>query len=192
MNRAVIQYFDRARWALHNAANDTLPPNAKSHLTAMAVHACQSLKESLTQWGAERSTPDEEFTTEVARLPHAQLIENIRNLDLHGWPVPICDPKVRMMEMVSKPGRPITLTSSHGVGVSLSMQGVSPKVGRSRKDMKHANVAYGPSVSWGYEEGKLIVHDFSTSKDYLLLEVLETFLQQCHALIKRFNDDRQE
>jgi hypothetical protein len=30
----------------------------------------------------------------------------------------------------------------------------------------------------------LIVHDFSTNKDYLLLEVIEAFLRACHPIIK--------
>lgn len=47
MNPALLRYFDRAVWAFRNANNDSLPLNAKSHLIAVSLHACQSLKESL-------------------------------------------------------------------------------------------------------------------------------------------------
>jgi hypothetical protein len=189
MDSQARQYFHRASWALHNSTNDKLEPIVKSHLMAMAVHACQSLREHLDYLAAEKTHA--ELNAALKILPHAQLIENIRNMDLHGWPLPICDPRVIEAAMVSKPGQPVQLTSSHGVGVSLQMHGPKPKVRRTRKDLreslKHANVTFEHTVSWQCDNGRLIVHDFSTGKDYLLLEVLRSFLQQCEALV--FPDD---
>lgn len=185
MNHAVLQYFDRAAWALRNATNDALESNVKSHLSAMAVHACQSLQESFDQAAGQETDGDKSLAAAMKDLPHANLIKNIRDMDLHGWPLPICDPKVHMVAMVSKPGHPIELSSSHGVGVSMQMDGLTPKVHRAPKDLKHATVTLGgATVSYGCDEGKLIVHDFSTGKDYLLLGVLRSFLERCHALIK--------
>lgn len=177
-----LQYFDRAAWALHNATNEALALNIRSHLTAVAVHACRSLKEALDQ-AAEDATDDAHLVAAVRALPHSELIENVRNMDLHGWPIPICDPKVQMVAMVSKPGKPIELSSSHGVPVAVTMPGVAPRVHNPNR--KCANVKFGgATVSFGCEEGKLIVHDFSTAKDYVLLAVLQAFLQQCHAIIR--------
>jgi hypothetical protein len=175
-------YFDRAGWAFHNAHNDKLPLNVRSHLTAVAVHACQSLKESLIQV-SEDSPGDTELAAAIKTLPHTELIENIRNMDLHGWPLPICDPSIQMVAMVSKPGKPITLSSSHGIRVAVTMPGVAPKVHNPNR--KCVNVKFGGStVSFGCVEGKLIVHDFSTDKDYALLDVLREFLEKCHPLVK--------
>lgn len=184
MNHAVFQYFDRAMWALHNATNDALDPRTKCHLTAVTVHACQSLKESLDQVIGEDTSGDVELAAAIRDLPHAKLIENIRNSDLHGWPLPTCNPKLQSMEMVSKPGHPIELSSSHGVCVSIQMDGLKPKVHRAPKDLKHGTITLGgATVSYGCNEGNLIVHDFSVGKDYLLLGVLRSFLKCCHSLI---------
>jgi hypothetical protein len=175
-------YFDRTAWALQNATNDKLPLNVRSHLSAVAVHACQSLKESLDQ-SSEDEPADMELAEAIKNLPHTEVIENIRNLDLHGWPLPICDPKVKMVAMASKPGKPIALSSSHAVPVALTMSGVAPKV--HNPDRKRANVKFGgATVSFGCDQGRLVVHDFSTNKDYLLLGILEAFLRACHSIIK--------
>ena len=184
MNHPVIQYFDRAAWALHNAGNDALPLKVKSHLIAAAVHACQSLKESLDQLVEEEGS-DTQLAEAIKKLPHTEIIENVRNMDLHGWPLPVCDPKVQMVAMVSKPDQPITLSSSHGVAVSMQMDGLKPKVRHTPKDQKHGKVTLGgATVSYGCIDGKLIVHDFSTGKDYVLLDALRSFLKRCHPLVK--------
>lgn len=183
MNRAAVRYFDRAAWALENAINEPQPA-VKSHLTAAAVHACQSLKEALDQLLQEKSG-DSQLMAAIKKLPHTELIENIRSMDLHGWPLPVCDPKVRMVVMVTKPGQPVALSSSHGVGVAIQMDGLRPKVHRAPKDFKHGTVTIGgATVSYGCDQGKLIVHDFSTDKDYFLLDVLKAFLHRCYPLIK--------
>ena len=184
MNHPVIQYFDRAAWALHNAGNDALPLSVKSHLTAVAVHACQSLRESLDQLVEEEGS-DTQLAEAIKALPHTEIIENVRNMDLHGWPLPVCDPKVQVVAMVSKPGKPITLSSSHGVGVSMQMDGLKPKVHRTPNDLKHGKLTIGgATVSYGCIDGKLIVQDFSTGKDYFLLDALRSFLKCCHPLLK--------
>lgn len=176
-------YFDRATWAFHNAQNEKLPPKVKSHLTAVAVHACRSLKESLDQI-AEDAPGDAELAAAVRTLPHGELIENIRNMDLHGWPLPICDPKIQMVAMVSKPGHPIELSSSHGVAVTMRMDGLAPRIQRTPKDFKHGTATVGgATVSFACVDGKMIVHDFSTDKDYELLAVLRAFLEECHPII---------
>lgn len=175
-------YFDRAAWAHQNATNDKLPLNVRSHLNAIAVHACQSLKESLDQ-SAEDNPADTDLATAIKSLPHTELINNVRNMDLHRWPLPICDPNVQMAVTVSKPGKPIMVSSSHGVPVALTMPGIAPKVHNPNR--KCANVKFGgATVSFGCDQGRLIVHDFSTNKNYLLLGVIEAFLRACHSIIE--------
>jgi len=181
---ATVHYFNRAYWALHNAHQDALPLNVRGHLTAVAVHACQSLKESLDQLAQDNPT-DADLAGAIKGLPHTKLIENIRNMDLHGCPLPICDPKVQMSTMVSKPSHPIELSSSHNVAVALRMDGLKPRVHRTPKDLKHGTATIGgATVSFGCFEGKLVVHDSTTGKDYVLLGVLRAFLEGCHPIIK--------
>lgn len=176
-------YFDRAGWAFNNAHNDKLPLNVRSHLTDVAVHACQSLKESLGQI-AQDNPGDKQFADAIKNLPHTELIENIRNMDLHGWPLPICDPTVRMVAMVSKPGQPIKL-SSHGVAMTMRMDNLTPRFHRTPKNFKHGTATLGgATVSFGCDQGKLIIHDFSADKDYMLLDVLREFLEKCQSIIK--------
>ncbi len=175
-------YFDRAASALHNATNDELPLNVRSHLTAVAVHACQSLIESLDQ-ACEDNPTDVDLADAVKGVPHTEVLENVRNMDLHGSPLPICDPKVRMVAMVSKPGKSIAISTSHGVPVALTMPGAAPKVHTTNR--KSAKVKFGgATVSFDCDQGRLIVHDFSTDKDYLLLGVLEASLRACHPIIR--------
>ena len=38
-------------------------------------------------------------------------------------------------------------------------------------------------MSLGCQQGELFVHDFSTGKDYPVLDVARAFLTGCHALI---------
>lgn len=177
-------YFNRAEWALLNARNEKLPFIVRSHLTAVAVHACQSLKESLDQC-ANDDTADAGLAAAIAGLPHTELIENVRNMDLHGWPLPICDPKVRMATLVTKPGKPINLSSSQGVAVVMQLDGLKPRIRREPNDLKHGTASIGgATVSFGCVDGKLMVYDFSTNKEYVLLEMLHSFVKHCHAIIK--------
>jgi hypothetical protein len=185
VNHAVLQqYFERADWALCSAMNAPLPLNVKSHLIVMALHACQSLKESLDQF-AEDVSEDMQLTAAIKDLPHTELIENVHNMDLHGRPIPICDPNKRIVKIVTKPDRPIKLSSPDDVAVALQLHGPTPRVLRSRKDLKHAKAAFGgATVSFECNQGSLIVHDFSTDKDHFLLDVLRDFLERCRPLIR--------
>src|SRR5690606_35471844 len=99
MNGNARQYYHRAFWALHNATNYKLEPIVRSHLTAVAVHACQSLRECLDQLATDGA--DAEFVIAVKSLPHGRLIENIRNYDLHYSPLPVCVSRIQGMTMVS-------------------------------------------------------------------------------------------
>lgn len=180
---ATRQYFHRACWALQNAGNNELPAVVRSHMTAMAAHACQSLKESLQQIIEAEPESHAELKAALRDLPHAALIENIRNLDLHGWPLPVCDPGIQMMAMVAKPGRPITLKSSGGVGVVMQMDGLRPRVHRTPKDLKRGKVTFGPAASFGCADGRMIVHDFAMGKDFFMLDVLRDFLLRCRDLL---------
>jgi hypothetical protein len=175
-------YFDRAIWAFMNAKNDKIALNAQSHLCAAAIHACQSLKESLSLI-MEENPDDEALRLAVKGLPHSELIENIRNTDLHGWPLPICSPNLTSMMMVSKPGKPVKISSSQGVPVQVQFSGMSPKV--TNPNRKAANVQFGgATVVFGCDNGRFTVHDFSTNRAYFLLNVIEIFLKAAHPIVQ--------
>lgn len=67
--------------------------------------------------------------------------------------------------MVANPDKPMKLTSSHGVGVTVQMHGAKPKVKLSPKNQKHGKFTPGQSMSYHCVDGELIVHDFSANKD---------------------------
>jgi hypothetical protein len=67
----------------------------------------------------------------------------------------------------------------------MTNDGLTPRVQRTPKDLKHGTATIGgATVSFACIEGKLIVHDFSTDKDYVLLDVLKAFLDKCHPIIQ--------
>jgi len=196
VNDAILQYFDRGAWALCNSKNPKLDWTRRAHLTSMAVHACQSLKEALDVL-VHDTNGDSQLASEVGALPHIELIANVRNMDLHGHPLPVCRPNMFMYGMESKPGNEPELSSSHGVAVCMQMEGVKPKVRLFPKDLNHGKASLGgATVFYGCEGEKLVVHDLSTSKNYYLLEVLSTFLEKCRAIIRErlpaHNQDNEE
>lgn len=180
---AVRRYFERAVFALNNACNPEAEPGIRAMLTAFCVHACQSLREALQRLADKEPENDEKLRKAVADLPFSALIEEVRNHDIHGFPLPACDPKVISSMWVANPDKPMKLTSSHGVGVTVQMHGAKPKVNLSPKDQKHGKFTPGQSMSYHCVDGELIVHDFSTNKDFKLLGVLGMFLKDAQALV---------
>lgn len=194
---AVRRYFARAVFAFNNACNLEAEPHVRAMLTAFSAHACQSLREALQRLAEAAPENDTTLREAVADLPFVSLIEEVRNHDIHGFPLPICDPNVNSSVWVANPDKPIKLTSSHGVSVFLQMQGAKPKVRLSPKDQKHGKFTPGQSISYQCVGGELIVHDFSAGKDFRLLEVLRIFLENAQTLVAslrmlretKFSDD---
>lgn len=180
---AIIRYFERAVFAYNNACNPEAEPRIRAMLTAFCVHACQSLREALQPLADKEPENDEKLRKAVADLPFAALIEEVRNHDIHGFPLPACDPKVISSIWVANPDKPMKLTSSRGVGVTVQVHGAKPKVNLSPKDQKHGKFTPGQSMSYHCVDGELIVHDFSANKDFNLLGVLGMFLKDAQAIL---------
>jgi hypothetical protein len=180
---SVNRYFERAVFAYNNACNPEADPRIRAMLTAFCLHACQSLREALQRLADKEPENDEKLRKAVAALPFSALIEEVRNHDIHGFPLPVCDPKVISSMWVANPDKPMKLTSSHGVGVSVQMRGAKPKVRLSPKDQKHGKFTPGQSMSYHCVDGELIVHDLSTNKDFKLLGVLGMFLKDAQTLV---------
>lgn len=182
--QSLLRYFERAVFSFNAAEHIECPPKNRSMLTAFCLHACQSFSEAL-----ERVN---QVNTESAAVKNSirfsALVEEMRNHDIHGFPLPVCDPNFNSMLWVANPNKPMTLTSSHGVAVQVQMHGATPKVRRSPKDQKHGKFSPGQSISYLCFEGELIVHDFSSNKDYRVMGVLRQFLEDAqnalHAVTK--------
>ncbi|MBX3097825.1 MAG: hypothetical protein KF812_13300, partial [Fimbriimonadaceae bacterium] len=144
---AVNSYFERAVFTFNNACNPEAEPRIRAMLTAFCVHACQSLREALQRLADKEPGNGEKLIKAVADLPFAALIEEVRNHDIHGSPIPVCDPTVISSMWVANPDKPMQLTSSHGVGVTVQMHGAKPKVKLSPKDQKHGKFTPGQSMS---------------------------------------------
>ncbi|MFN8219320.1 MAG: hypothetical protein U0S12_04205 [Fimbriimonadales bacterium] len=84
---------------------------------------------------------------------------------------------------VANPDKPMKLTSSHGVGVTVQMHGAKPNVKLSGKNQKHGKFTPGQSMSYHCVDGELTVHDFSANKDFKLLGVLRMYLEHAQAVI---------
>lgn len=183
VDNPIIQYYRRAAWALINATKPEMPPSSKSYLTAMSLHASRSLKEAFDQAAKEKEGKDDGFVSAVNDLPHTNLIERVRNMDIHGWPIPVCQPGIRMIAMKAKPGKPISLTSSNGVEAVLTMKGTVPRFYRRPNDLKNAKIDLAQSVSYGCDGNELIVFDSSTGKELSLLSALGEFLKAAEGII---------
>jgi hypothetical protein len=183
MFNAAAEYFCRADWGFGNASRADVRPQFKSYLTAFAIHACDSLLEELNRL-VEQLDFDPDAAKVIKALPHAELITNLRNHDLHGWPLPICEPGTTLKFMASRPDQNIALTSSNGVGMALTMDGCTPKVIRLPNIRKHAKYEPGGgTISCSCVDGNLIAFDFSTTKEILVLEAIKEFLLACHPLL---------
>jgi len=166
------QYFDRAAWALQSATHADVKDMVRSHLLAVALHGCDSLRESLTHLAAN----DETLAASVRQLPHANLIENLRNADIHGPPLPVCNANWNVVYMQAKPNKPIELSTEKSGRAVMKLDGLKPK--------HWGAVSYGKTISIGCQGEMLIARDFSTGKSEPVVEVLKAFLRACHPLIK--------
>lgn len=156
---AVKEYLGRAGFTFNNANRPDQDAKVKTRLIAFCTHSCQSTVEALVALAGERETSNPGFMKQVEALPHKALIEGVRNLDIHGRPIPACDPGVDSMMMVSGK-KPMQISSSHGVAVTMQLgQGGKPKVRNTPKDVKHGKFTPGDALSFVCKGGDLYVCD---------------------------------
>lgn len=177
---AVQRYWERVVFTFNHLHNLKTEPPMKAMLTAFCIHATQSVTEALGNLAEDRK--DDNLKAALDALEFAQLLEHVRNHDLHGNPIPVCDDKANFV--ISTSGKkPMTLTSSHGVGVQVQMHGAKPKARLSKKDQKHGKFSPGDAISFQCSDGILGVYDASSSKTYDLLRLLERHLKALHKII---------
>jgi hypothetical protein len=132
---AIQRYWERAIFSYRQASRGDIDAVHRAMFTAFCVHACQSLVEGikkLIEVGGETGIE----VVGLDKLPFTPLIERMRHHDLHGNPIPVCSPGV-VFSRATSGMKPMQLTSSHGVGVTVQILGAAPKVRLSRKDQEH-------------------------------------------------------
>lgn len=177
---AVQRYWKRVVFTFNHLHNLKTEPHMRAMLTAFCVHATQSVTEALRKLAEVRK--DDNLKASIDALEFSPLLERVRNHDLHGNPIPVCDDKWNFV-IATSGKKPMTLTSSHGVGVQVQMHGAKPKVRLSKKDQKHGKFSPGDAISFQCNEGVLGVYDASTSKTYDLLRLLECHLKALDKII---------
>ena len=179
---AVNRYFERAVFAFNNACNPEAEPRIRAMLTAFCLHACQSLREALHRLADKEPENDEKLRKAVADLPFAALIKDVREHDIHGHPLPVCDPNTRSTMVMSRVGSPVQMTCSDGAGIQIQMHGAEPVVTKSG-DPSKAKLSPGQTVSYHCVDGDLGVWDYRTQTTYKLLGVLGMFLKDAQTLV---------
>lgn len=185
--KRAIAYLDRAGFAYNNAIAEELNPEARSMITAFCLHACQSLRESLEQFAELRSR--NEMLESVRNLPNAPVIQDLRNQDLHGYPLPVCLPGGVSHMLQSDPKRPMKLSSSDGVSVGVQLIGVQPKVRLSPKKQNRGKFTMGSAMGYSCIDGVLFVRDFSRQQDLNVLAILYEYLIASEALVAALIDE---
>lgn len=179
---AVNRYFERAVFAFNNACNPEVEPRIRAMLTAFCLHACQSLREALDSLAKAEPKTDEKLRKAVAKLPFAALIKDVREHDIHGHPLPVCDPNTTSTMVISRVGSPVQMTCSDGAGIQIQMHGAEPVVTKSGDESK-AKLSPGQTVSYHCVDGDLGVWDYRSQTTYKLLGVLGMFLKDAQTLV---------
>lgn len=186
---AVRQYWNRASFALLQAEREDIPAEARAMFTAFCCHACQSLKEAIDH---VREMQDELGVNlpKAASQPYEKLVERMRNLDLHGRPIPACERGVDFQLSVS--GRdPARLTSSDSVCISVQFA-CRPKVTRAPKDQSKANFTPGDGLTYVGKDGKLMVSDPASGRAVDALAALREHLLSFEEVLPALMGGRSE
>ncbi|MCK6631307.1 MAG: hypothetical protein L6Q31_02910 [Fimbriimonadaceae bacterium] len=179
---AIIRYFERAVFAFNHASNADAEPTVRAMLTPFCLHACQSLREALDSLAKAQPETDEKLREMVAKLPFAALIKDVREHDIHGHPLPVCDPNTVSTMVMSRVGSPVQMTCSDGAGIQIQMHGAEPVVTKPG-DPSKAKLSPGQTVSYHCVDGDLGVWDYRTQTTYKLLGVLGMFLKDAQTLV---------
>jgi len=172
------RYIKRAIFALNSAGQCGSDPEVRSHFTAFCAHACQSVRESLSLYYADDSTK----LKLVVTLPHVEMLELVRNHDLHGHPLLLCDPRI-VSFMMQSGKHSVRLESSHGVAVSIQNKR-KPFVRLDPKDVKHARVLFADALVMNSVDGELYIqYPPASGKSVHLLTAMKEFLLAAEYLL---------
>lgn len=175
---AVDEYLRRALIAFGTARYPEHPPVVRTNMLALCLHACCSLHEALEATFGE----DEEMKARVAALPHRALLKRVRDHDIHGHPLPVCEPNTSCALLYAGK-KPIRFESSNRVEVSIQL-GRKPLVRTSPKSPKHARAIMGDAVIMRCAKGELYVQDPSCSKGSLhLMTLMSAYLGTAKVLL---------
>lgn len=179
---AIFRYFERAAFAFASASKPEAQPPVRAMLTAFCVHGCQSLREALQRIVDVEPEGSGELRQALADLPFAALINDVRQHDIHGHPLPACEPGKIFGAGTSRAGSPVNLSCSQGAGIQLQMIGAEPVVTKIG-DPQSSKLSPGQTISYQCVNGELGVWDYRTQKTYKLLGVLEEFLSAAHQVV---------
>lgn len=170
----LVEYLSRAAFFATNANNEEFEPSIRTALLAAAVHAAESASEELDRI-SETASP--EIKAAIQAVPRRNIIQRLRNLDLHGKPLPVSDPKFKGGGMISGL-KPITIGSRDNVAGMIQMHAATPKIRRSPNQPSKAPVDFGDSVSYHMERGRTFVCDFAANNETVdLVLVLRQFVK---------------
>lgn len=172
---AIHRYHDRANWALTTALNAT-HPFIKSEMLALSLYAAASLLEMFDE--VARSVSEPKF--DVGFLPHAKLIDLLRNLDAHGSPIPILDPHIVMQGHDGMPGQGLVLGGTGPCTATVQMQGCVPV----KKTTGRGKVTFGSkTVFWSVVNGRLFACEESSRHQHDVAEAIRKFLEASRKII---------
>jgi len=169
-------YFNRAVIALHAASEPELNPEIVGMLISSCLHSCHSCIEMLQRLSSDNPN----HIRKLRYVRYRNLIKKMRDLDIHGNPIPTCHPGVSFGSLVSSK-HPITLSSSNNMAISVQMRGAQPVV--RRQCQSASNITWGDAVSYFSDGSTLYVYDFE-SKTYPVLYVLRICLSQLESVVK--------
>ncbi len=152
--------------------------------TAFCIHACQSLREAFQTLDDYEPGKDATLKPALDALPFGDLINDVRQHDIHGHPLPVCEPGAKLGLVMSRPGSPVRLQTgdTEGSGVQVQMHGAEPVV-TIIGDSPKARLIPGQTISYHCEDGELCVWDYRTKQTVRLVPVLSEFLTGAHQLL---------
>lgn len=177
---ALRQYWERAVFMFQNARAPEFEPRLHSMFLAFSVHACQSMIEGLEQIArAEAQQPN--WAEKLDGLPFTNVLCLVRNHDLHGNPIPVCRPN-RTGMMMQSGKKPMRLTSSHGVAVTLR-RFAPAKVHLSPKSQAYGGFGPGDAISYFCDKGVIWVTNPTTGKAVTLVTAIEKQLKALEPIV---------
>lgn len=154
-----LNYLRRAHVFLLNYDQLEADPVMRSFVLAAAIHAADSAKEDLDRM-VENPMFGKHIKKRVGNLPRRNLIERIRNQDVHGTPIPVSLPGQAANLLVTGSVRPMVMKSA-GPEIQMRLQGAKPQFRFYPNQPGKAKVEMGDSVSYHLKDGRHFACDFS-------------------------------